>query len=202
MKLDQLVVPRLEIFLLEGTMGKNVGNPWLPLKQWNCGLQYWYHIQKKPLQMLPNRFSADASQIWQLLRVLLPKVACLETLFLPTKCSWQFPANQDLMMECTMYLSQGLCQFRADTALSLVFLCSECNFWVFSLLWDRHCWINDHHNWRKKKQHCFSSLSSAKCVCVFFFFVKSPHFYTLGRFVWCIIAAGICCWFFSSHVLQ
>lgn len=32
MKLDQLLVPGLEILSLEGTKGKNVGNPWLSLK--------------------------------------------------------------------------------------------------------------------------------------------------------------------------
>lgn len=41
MKLDQLLVPGLEILSLEGTKGKNAGNPRLPLKQLNCGLQYW-----------------------------------------------------------------------------------------------------------------------------------------------------------------
>lgn len=32
MKLDQLLVPRLEKLSLEGTKGKNVGNLWLSLK--------------------------------------------------------------------------------------------------------------------------------------------------------------------------
>lgn len=40
MKLDQLLVPGLEILSLEGTKGKNAGNPRLPLKQLNCRLQY------------------------------------------------------------------------------------------------------------------------------------------------------------------
>lgn len=38
MKLDQLVVPGLEILSLEGTKGKNVGNTPLLIKQLNCGL--------------------------------------------------------------------------------------------------------------------------------------------------------------------